>query len=91
MVPHCPLQFLLPDTQSRPGSGLSTSSTQSTGSGASNKLPYDAFALSLMQLMSTVLSCLAKNSPLSNVSEASAERMSGTVDTVSSRGNDLIR
>ncbi|XP_056020838.1 S phase cyclin A-associated protein in the endoplasmic reticulum-like isoform X2 [Ostrea edulis] len=84
------LSFLLPDTQSRPGSGLSTSSTQSTGSGAGNKLPYDAFALSLMQLMSTVLSCLAKNSPLSNVSEASAERMSGTVDTVSSRGNDLI-
>lgn len=44
-----------------------------------------------MQLLATVLSCLAKHSPASNVSEASAERMSGTVDTVSTRSNDLIR
>ncbi|XP_062612464.1 S phase cyclin A-associated protein in the endoplasmic reticulum-like isoform X2 [Saccostrea cucullata] len=88
------LMLLLPENQSRPGSGQSAGSSQSSGtiSGTSqgHKLPYDALALSLMQLMSTVLSCLAKNNPASNVSEASAERMSGTVDTVSSRANDLI-
>ncbi|XP_078316158.1 S phase cyclin A-associated protein in the endoplasmic reticulum-like isoform X2 [Crassostrea virginica] len=82
------LTFLLPDPKPRPGSGQSAGSSSTTGGG--NKLPYDALVVSLMQLLSTVLSCLAKHKPSVNVSEASAERMSGTVDTVSSRSNDLI-
>lgn len=88
------LTYLLPDTQPRPGSGQSAVSSLSGASTTSctngSRLPYDPLAVSLMQLLATVLSCLAKHSPASNVSEASAERMSGTVDTVSSRSNDLI-
>lgn len=66
-------------------SSLSSSSSQPAS------LPYDAVAVSTLQLVSTVLSCLAKHNPSINSSEASMERMSGTGDAFMSRGNDMIR
>lgn len=54
------------------------------------KLPSDSLSVGLMQLISSILSCLAKNNPLSNSSEASVERMSSSGDAFLNRGNDLI-
>ncbi|KAK3096644.1 hypothetical protein FSP39_001987 [Pinctada imbricata] len=83
------LLSMLPDDPSRPSSA--NTSTSLSGASQSNKLPYDVVALSLLQLMSTILSCLAKNNPVYNSSEASAERMTVTgADGVTVRGNDLI-
>ena len=55
------------------------------------KLPYDGLCTALMQLIATILTCLAKNNPAVNSSDASAERMSGSGDAFMNRGNDLIR
>ena len=82
-------QLLLPAEQLRPSSAGSAS--ESTSSPPDPKLPYNVLALHLMQLLSTILSCLAKNSPATKSSEASIERMGNTVDTFTSRGNDIIR
>ncbi|XP_052278081.1 S phase cyclin A-associated protein in the endoplasmic reticulum-like isoform X2 [Dreissena polymorpha] len=54
------------------------------------KLPYNLLGISLLQLLTIMLSCLAKNSPSTKSSEASLERMSNTVDAFTSRGNDII-
>lgn len=55
------------------------------------KLPYNLLALNLLQLLTILLTCLAKNSPSIKASEASVERMGNTVDAFTSRGNDIIR
>ena len=55
------------------------------------KLPHNLLAINLMQLITTILSCLAKNSPSLKSSDASQERMSKTIDAFTSRGNDVIR
>ena len=48
----------------------------------------------LLQLLVVVLSCLAKNNPTVNVSDASAERMSSIMgsgrDAFSTRANDIV-
>ncbi|XP_048254024.1 S phase cyclin A-associated protein in the endoplasmic reticulum-like [Haliotis rufescens] len=54
------------------------------------KLPYDPLAASLMQVVASVLSCLAKNNPTLHSSEASLERMSSSGDAFANRGNDII-
>ncbi|KAH9488551.1 hypothetical protein Btru_061807, partial [Bulinus truncatus] len=87
------LNALLPEDIGRPssvvsGSGASSNSDNNTGE--CGTLPYDPVCSGLMQILSTVLSCLAKNNPSSNCSEASSERMSGTGDAFTFRGNDLI-
>ncbi|XP_059161498.1 S phase cyclin A-associated protein in the endoplasmic reticulum-like isoform X2 [Physella acuta] len=87
------LNTMLPDDFGRPssvvsGSGASSSSENSTTD--TNSLPFDPVCSGLMQVLSTVLSCLAKNNPASNCSEASSERMSGTGDAFTNRGNDII-
>ncbi|XP_036365773.1 S phase cyclin A-associated protein in the endoplasmic reticulum isoform X3 [Octopus sinensis] len=76
------LTNLLPDNHS---------SGDKPNSGPNTKLPSDSLSISLMQLISSILSCLAKNNPLSNSSEASVERMSSSGDAFLNRGNDLIR
>ncbi|XP_076101540.1 S phase cyclin A-associated protein in the endoplasmic reticulum-like isoform X1 [Mytilus galloprovincialis] len=76
------LLVMMPNDQNL--SSLSSSSSQPAS------LPYDAVAVSTLQLVSTVLSCLAKHNPSINSSEASMERMSGTGDAFMSRGNDMI-
>ena len=55
------------------------------------KLPHNLLSINLLQLLTIILTCLAKNSPSTKSSEASLERMSNTVDTFTSRGNDIIR
>ncbi|CAI9733996.1 phase cyclin A-associated in the endoplasmic reticulum-like isoform X1 [Octopus vulgaris] len=75
------LTNLLPDNHS---------SGDKHNSGPNTKLPSDSLSISLMQLISSILSCLAKNNPLSNSSEASVERMSSSGDAFLNRGNDLI-
>ncbi|KAK7501611.1 hypothetical protein BaRGS_00007042, partial [Batillaria attramentaria] len=60
------------------------------GSGDHPMLPYDSVAASLMSVITTALSCLAKHSPTTNASEASLERMSATGDTMACRSNDII-
>lgn len=60
------------------------------GGGDHPALPYDCVAASLMSVLTTVLSFLAKHSPATNSSEASLERMSATGDTMSCRSNDII-
>ncbi|KAJ8318369.1 hypothetical protein KUTeg_003460 [Tegillarca granosa] len=85
------LLILLPDEQSRPGSASSGSQQTSSVNSSSGKLPYDTMAVSLLQLLATILSCLAKYNPAINCSEASVERMTGTGDAFTSRGNDVIR
>ncbi|BFZ01533.1 hypothetical protein BsWGS_04572 [Bradybaena similaris] len=55
-----------------------------------NSLPFDPVCSGIMQVLGTVLSCLAKNNPASNCSEASSERMTGTGDAFTNRGNDII-
>jgi hypothetical protein len=75
-------QIMVPnDAPLRPGSG----------DDSKRVLPYDCVAASLMVVLTTVLSCLAKHSPASTSSEASLERMSATNDTMSVRSNDIIR
>ncbi|XP_025077165.1 LOW QUALITY PROTEIN: S phase cyclin A-associated protein in the endoplasmic reticulum-like [Pomacea canaliculata] len=69
--------------------GLGGSSLGGLGSSVSS-LPYDGVATSLMAVLTTVLSCLAKHSPASNSSEASLERMSAAGDTMASRSSDII-
>lgn len=78
----------MPEDFGRPGSATSGGSD---GSSETNSLPFDPVCSGLMQVLSTVLSCLAKNNPASNCSEASSERMSGTGDAFTNRGNDIIR
>lgn len=70
--------------------GLGGSSLGGLGSSVSS-LPYDGVGTSLMAVLTTVLSCLAKHSPASNSSEASLERMSAAGDTMASRSSDIIR
>ncbi|WAR00339.1 SCAPE-like protein, partial [Mya arenaria] len=53
-------------------------------------LPYNLLGLSLQQLLTVILNCLAKNSPNTKSSEASLVRMSNTTDAFTSRGNDII-
>lgn len=55
------------------------------------KLPYNLLGINLLQLLTVLLTCLAKNSPSTKASEASMERMGNTVDAFTSRGNDIIR
>ncbi|XP_012935798.1 S phase cyclin A-associated protein in the endoplasmic reticulum [Aplysia californica] len=69
--------------------GGSNSSDQSS-EGSCHSLPFDPVCSSLMQTLGMVLTCLAKNNPASNCSEASSERMSGTADVFTNRGNDII-
>ncbi|CAC5420269.1 S phase cyclin A-associated protein in the endoplasmic reticulum [Mytilus coruscus] len=76
------LLVMMPNDQNL--SSMSSSSSQPAS------LPYDSVAVSTLQLVSTVLSCLAKHNPSINSSEASMERMSGTGDAFMSRGNDMI-
>ena len=63
----------------------------STGGAPTGALPYDPLSTSLMQLIATILNCLAKNNPMMSASDASAERMSSSGDSFSSRANDIIR
>ncbi|KAK3584862.1 hypothetical protein CHS0354_027613 [Potamilus streckersoni] len=56
----------------------------------SPKLPTNSVAVSLIQLLSSILSCLAKHNPMSNSSDASVERMGNTTDAFTSRGSDVI-
>lgn len=70
--------------------GSSSSSSTTSDSGEPYQLPFDPVCCSLMQVLATVLTCLAKNNPASNCSEASAERMSATGDAFMNRGNDII-
>ncbi|XP_023932135.1 S phase cyclin A-associated protein in the endoplasmic reticulum-like isoform X1 [Lingula anatina] len=80
------LNLTIPDNLDvRPPSALGGSTAQATP-----HLPHDVVCTSLMQLIATILSCLAKQNPSSNSSEASAERMSSTGDAFMSRGNDII-
>ncbi|XP_033749375.1 S phase cyclin A-associated protein in the endoplasmic reticulum-like isoform X2 [Pecten maximus] len=83
------LTILLPDEQKRPASGFS-GTTLSSGSSSTSKLPFDLIAVSLMQLLSSILNCLAKYGPTAKCSEASAERMSSSGDPFTIRGNDVI-
>ena len=76
-------QVMMPDDQNL--SSTSSNNSQPTS------LPYDSAAVSLLQLLSTILSCLAKHNPSINSSEASMERMSSTGDAFMNRGNDMIR
>ncbi|KAK7009489.1 S phase cyclin A-associated protein in the endoplasmic reticulum-like isoform X1 [Biomphalaria glabrata] len=85
------LNALLPEDFGRPSSAVSGSvSSHTSDSSGGDSLPFDPVCSGLMQILSTVLSCLAKNNPSSNCSEASSERMSGTGDAFANRGNDLI-
>lgn len=89
---NCIPQALLPEDFGRPSSAVSGSvSSHTSDSSGGDSLPFDPVCSGLMQILSTVLSCLAKNNPSSNCSEASSERMSGTGDAFANRGNDLIR
>ncbi|XP_069138019.1 S phase cyclin A-associated protein in the endoplasmic reticulum-like isoform X2 [Argopecten irradians] len=84
------LTILLPDEQKRPSSGLSGTNLSSGSSGGPCKLPFDLVAVSLMQLLSSILNCLAKYGPTAKCSEAAAERMSSSGDPFTIRGNDVI-
>ncbi|CAL1531856.1 unnamed protein product [Lymnaea stagnalis] len=87
------LNALLPDDIGRPSSAVSgsgASSSSENNSGEYTSLPFDPVCSGLMQVLSTVLSCLAKNNPAINCSEASSERMSATGDAFTNRGNDII-
>lgn len=79
-----PVQLMLPTDQPTDTSAL-------TGNPEPHKLPYNLLAINLLQLLAILLTCLAKNSPSTKSSEASIERMGNTVDTFTSRGNDVIR
>ena len=71
---------------------LPNASNNASSSVAEVSVPCDALATSLLHLLVTVLSCLARNSPVLNSSEASAERMlSSGRDAFSSRSNDVVR
>ncbi|XP_060063771.1 S phase cyclin A-associated protein in the endoplasmic reticulum-like [Ylistrum balloti] len=83
------LTILLPEEQKRPASGFSGTNL-SSGSSGPCKLPFDLVAVSLMQLLSSILNCLAKYGPTAKCSEASAERMSSSGDPFTIRGNDVI-
>ncbi|XP_021362165.1 S phase cyclin A-associated protein in the endoplasmic reticulum-like isoform X2 [Mizuhopecten yessoensis] len=83
------LTILLPEEQKRPASGYSGTNLSSSSSGPS-KLPCDLVAVSLMQLLSSILNCLAKYGPTAKCSEAAAERMSSSGDPFTIRGNDVI-
>ena len=67
--------------------------SQSLGGSVStlDRLPFDPVASSLLQLIATVLHCLAKNNPSTNASDASAERMTMSGDTFMNRANDVLR
>ncbi|XP_041368971.1 S phase cyclin A-associated protein in the endoplasmic reticulum-like [Gigantopelta aegis] len=54
------------------------------------KMSHDPLAASLMQVITCVLTCLAKNNPTLHSSEASMERMSSSGDAFASRANDFI-
>ncbi|KAL5005177.1 hypothetical protein ScPMuIL_018633 [Solemya velum] len=73
------LSLIVPDEIKKVESSISASD-----------LPHDPVATVLMQLIACILSCLAKNNPLLNCSEASVERMSGSGDAFVNRGNDVI-
>ncbi|XP_064608297.1 S phase cyclin A-associated protein in the endoplasmic reticulum-like isoform X2 [Liolophura sinensis] len=69
---------------------MSTACGEEGSSRLSTKLPYDPVVSNLMFALSTILSCLAKNNPTFNCSEAAAERTSNSGDAFMSRGNDVI-
>ncbi|KAK3743773.1 hypothetical protein RRG08_043505 [Elysia crispata] len=77
-------------TQTSAARGGSSNSSTTSDSGETHQLPFDPVCCSLMQVLATVLTCLAKNNPASNCSEASAERMTATGDAFMNRGNDII-
>ena len=83
----CVLQLMLPTEQN----GGTDSDGQYLQPTEPPKLPYNLLGISLLQLVTVILTCLAKNSPSIKASEASMERMGNTVDAFTSRGNDIIR
>ncbi|GFR79611.1 S phase cyclin A-associated protein in the endoplasmic reticulum-like isoform X2 [Elysia marginata] len=91
------LNDMIPEDLGRPGyipsatRGGSSNSSTTSDCGEPNQLPFDPVCCSLMQVLGMVLTCLAKNNPASNCSEASAERMTATGDAFMNRGNDIIR
>ena len=64
---------------------------QMSQGGIPQQLPFDPVTCNLMQLIATILNCLAKNNPMVSASEASAERMGSSGDAFLNRANDIIR
>ncbi|XP_060557180.1 S phase cyclin A-associated protein in the endoplasmic reticulum-like isoform X3 [Ruditapes philippinarum] len=75
------LSLMMPTEQATSSNALTTEPP---------KLPHNLLSINLLQLLTIILTCLAKNSPSTKSSEASLERMSNTVDTFTSRGNDIL-
>ena len=87
------LQVLIPDNYSAMLQSQNVNSSQG-GAGiqqTSSDLPYDPIGSALMQTVSTILTCLARNNPATRSSEASAERMTMSGDSFLNRANDNIR
>ena len=67
------------------------SSTGSYSLSCLSQLTFDPLGSALMQLIASILTCLAKHNPSLISSEASLERMSSSGDAFMNRVNDIIR